>query len=64
MSIDGISALDMVSRAAMLDGLYTLVGGEALPFVRAHVLRHAVVLHVGRRGRCGRDMARRRWRAG
>ena len=34
LSIDGISAFDMVSRAAMLDGLYTLVGGEALPFVR------------------------------
>ena len=34
LSIDGISAFDMVSRAAMFDGLYTLVGGEALPFVR------------------------------
>ena len=33
-SIDGISAYDLVSRAAMLDGLLNLVVGEALPFVR------------------------------
>ena len=33
-SIDGISAYDLVSRAAMLDGLLNRVGGEALPFVR------------------------------
>ena len=34
MSIDGISAYDQISRAAMLDGLYTHCGGEAIPFVR------------------------------
>ena len=34
LSIDGISTFDAVSRVAMLDGLHTLVGGEALPFVR------------------------------
>ena len=33
-SIDGISAYDLVVRAAMLDGLLNRVGGEALPFVR------------------------------
>ena len=33
-SIDRISAYDLVSRAAMLDGLLNRVGGEALPFVR------------------------------
>ena len=34
MSIDGISAYDQISRAAMLDGLYTHCGGETIPFVR------------------------------
>ena len=34
MSIDGISVYDQISRAAMLDGLYTHCGGEAIPFVR------------------------------
>ena len=34
MSIDGISAYDQISRAAMLDGLYTYCGGETIPFVR------------------------------
>ena len=34
-SIDGIGACDMVSRQAMLQGLQTVVGGDAaLPFVR------------------------------
>ena len=34
MSIDGISAFDMISRAAMLDGLHQVRGGDkALPFV-------------------------------
>ena len=33
-SIDGTSAYDLVSRAAMLDGLLNRVGGKALPFVR------------------------------
>ena len=31
MSIDGISAYDQISRAAMLDGLYTHCGGKAIP---------------------------------
>ena len=34
MSVDGISASDEISRAAMLDGLYTHCGGETIPFVR------------------------------
>ena len=34
MSIDGISAYDQISRAAMLDGLYSRCGGKAIPFVR------------------------------
>ena len=35
LSIDGVSAFDLVSRAAMLRGLRRVVGGpEALPFVR------------------------------
>ena len=34
MSIDGISAYDQISRAAMFDGLYTHCGGETIPFVR------------------------------
>ena len=34
MSIDGTSAYDQISRAAMLDGLYTHCGGETIPFVR------------------------------
>ena len=34
MSIDGISAHDQISRAAMLDGLYIHCGGETIPFVR------------------------------
>ena len=34
MSIDGISAYDQISRAAMLDGLHTHCGGETIPFVR------------------------------
>ena len=34
MSIDGISAFDLISRAAMLDGLSTVEGGDhVLPFV-------------------------------
>ena len=34
LSIDGISAFDMISRAAMLDGLHPVRGGDtALPFV-------------------------------
>ena len=34
ISIDGISAFDMISRAAMLDGLHQVRGGDkALPFV-------------------------------
>ena len=34
MSIDGISAFDQISRAAMLDGLFSRCGGKAIPFVR------------------------------
>ena len=34
LSIDGISAYDQISRAAMMDGLFSLCGGEAVPFVR------------------------------
>ena len=34
LSIDGISAHDQISRAAMMDGLFSLCGGEAVPFVR------------------------------
>ena len=35
ISIDGISAFDLISRAAMLDGLSNVTGGESvLPFVR------------------------------
>ena len=35
LSIDGTGAFDMVSRQAMLQGLHTVVGGDAaLPFVR------------------------------
>ena len=34
MSIDGISAYDQISRAAMLDGLYSHCRGETIPFVR------------------------------
>ena len=34
VSIDGISAFDVVSRRAMLEGLQTVAGGDsALPFV-------------------------------
>ena len=34
LSIDGISAIDLISRAAMLDGLSTVEGGDSvLPFV-------------------------------
>ena len=33
LSIDGISAFDLISRAAMLDGLSSMEGGESvLPF--------------------------------
>ena len=31
LSIDGISAHDQISRAAMMDGLFSLCGGEAVP---------------------------------
>ena len=34
MSIDGLSACDQISRAAMMDGLSSRCGGEAIPFVR------------------------------
>ena len=34
LSIDGISAYDQISRAAMMDGLFGLCGGEVVPFVR------------------------------
>ena len=34
LSIDGISAYDQISRAAMIDGLFSLCGGEVVPFVR------------------------------
>ena len=34
LSIDGISAYDQISRAAMMDGFLSLCGGEAVPFVR------------------------------
>ena len=35
ISVDGISAFDLVSRRAMLEGLHSVPGGaEALPFVR------------------------------
>ena len=35
LSIDGVSAFDLVSRAAMLRGLHSVVvGSEALPFQR------------------------------
>ena len=34
MSIDGLSAYDQISRAAMMDGLYSRCGGKAIPFVR------------------------------
>ena len=60
LSIDGISACDMVSHS--MDCTRWLEVGVA---IRAHVPRHTVVLHLGRRGRCGaHEMARRRWRAG
>ena len=44
LSIDGISAYDQISRAAMMDGIFSLCGGEAVPFITIH-------LHVGRCGR-------------
>ena len=34
MLIDGISAFDQISRAAMLDGLFSRCGVKAIPFVR------------------------------
>ena len=34
MSIDGLSAYDQISRAAMLDGLYARCGGKTIPFVQ------------------------------
>ena len=34
LSIDGISAYDQISRASVMDGLFSLCGGEAVPFVR------------------------------
>ena len=33
-SVDGISAFDLVSRRAMLEGLHSVPGAKALPFVR------------------------------
>ena len=39
LSIDGISAYDQISRAAMMDGLSSLCGGEAVPFVRLLKMR-------------------------
>ena len=49
-SIDGISPYDQISRAAMMDGLFSLCGGEACP-IREVVLRITIHLHVGRCGR-------------
>ena len=34
MSIDGISAFDQISKAAMLDGLFSRCGRKAIPSVR------------------------------
>ena len=34
ISMDGIGALDFISRAAMLGALRDVAGGQALPFVR------------------------------
>ena len=64
LSIDGIGAFDMVSRQAMLQGLQTVVGGDAaLPFVR-QFLRVSIDLFVGRpRRHCSHHHASRRWRA-
>ena len=45
MSIDGISAYNQISKATMLDGLYTHCGGEAIPFVRMFYVDE----HLGRR---------------
>ena len=52
LSIDGISAFDMRSRAAMLDGLHQVRGGDtALPFVLQNKDRrqrlHQCVIHHG-----------------
>ena len=63
LSIDGISAFDMVSHAAMLDGLHTLVGGEALPFVRMFHGTPSSYIWEDAEG-VEHTIARRRWRAG
>ena len=60
-SIDGISAYDLVSRAALLDGLLNRVGGGSIA-VRAHVPRIHLVVHVGRRRWSGAHHPTRRRR--
>ena len=48
LSIDGISAFDLVSRAAMLRGLSGVSGGQrAIPFVTMFLWR-TIRLFVGR----------------
>ena len=43
VSIDGISAFDLISRATMLDGLSNVRGGEAVA-LRAPVLFRAIAI--------------------
>ena len=45
MSMDGLSACDHISRAAMLDGLYARCGGKIIPFVRMFLW---LSVHVGK----------------
>ena len=47
LSIDGIGAFHLVSRGAMLEGLRTLDGSDALPFVKQFWFAQQV--HLGRR---------------
>ena len=50
MSVDGISACDVVSKRAMLEGLHSVHGGIT---ICSHVLKFSVPVSVGGPGGCG-----------